>query len=72
VNVELSKKISRFGKTYQTNAPKDAAGRKPKKNVNSRLEPSHELNLPISIPKLVEGMGLFLKDFKYGARGVTG
>ena len=45
---------------------------KPKKNVNSWLEPPHELNLPISISKLVEGMSLFLKNCKYCVRRVTG
>ena len=57
---------------YQTNAlSKDAASRKPKKNVNSGLEPSHELDLPIPIPKLVEGVSLFLKDSEYRIRRVA-
>jgi hypothetical protein len=66
VDDELPQRIRRFGLPYQTNAlPKDTTGRKPKKNVNSRLEPSHELNFPISVPKLAEGMSLILKNSKY-------
>jgi hypothetical protein len=48
---------------YQTNAlPKDTPGRKPKKNVDDWLEPPHDLNLPISLPKLVECTSLLLKN----------
>jgi hypothetical protein len=57
---------------YQTDAlPKDTTGRKPKKNINSRLEPSHELNFPIAVPKLVEGMSLISKNLEYCVRRVT-
>jgi hypothetical protein len=58
---------------YQTNAlPKDATGRKPKKNVDDWLEPSHDLNLPISLPKPVEGTSLLLKNCEYRVRRITG
>jgi hypothetical protein len=57
---------------YQTDAlPENATGRKPKKNFNSGLEPSHELNFPVAVPKLVEGMSLILKNPEYCVRRVT-
>ena len=69
---EISQRICQFGWPYQTNTlPKGATGRKPEKNVNSWLEPSHELNLPIPISKLVEGISLFLKSSEYCIRRVA-
>jgi hypothetical protein len=58
---------------YETDAlPEDTTGGKPKKDINGRLEPPHELHLPFPIPILVERMCLLLKNVQHFIRRVAG
>jgi len=61
--------------TYQTNIvtlAEDATGRKSKQDIDCRLEVSHELGLPISVPILVECMCLLAENVKYSFGRVAG
>jgi hypothetical protein len=64
---ELNKgKKCRASTTYGTNTlAEDTTRRKPNENINGWLETSHELNLPISVPILVENISLLTEDAKY-------
>jgi hypothetical protein len=65
--------VSRFLSAYRANAISEGLiGRERKQNVNCRLELSHELNLAISIPKVIKCLCFLLKNVKYCiGRGAT-
>jgi hypothetical protein len=72
VNDKLPQRIIVSRLPYRNNAVFQVIfGRKPRKDFNSWLEPSHELNLPIPFPILFERESLFFKNFENCIRRVT-
>ena len=65
INNTLVEAVSNFSAYRANTISKDLTRGERKKNVNCRLELSHELHFAISIAKVVECLCFFLKNAKY-------